>query len=323
MSATSAVAAAAAAARQGRAAVVVNDLRAVGVVALPISQLTPDHITFMVTECRGIVYAGIPSARLSAMRIPRQSTAGAGPDHIHVPIDLTVGTSTGVSSSDRSRTIRALLDPAMSVDDFRVPGHVVPMAMADDGIFGRLGLAEAAQVVADAAGAGQGVALCGVMDAEGLMAHPGQLAEFASHWELPLLSIADALATERANRGWTDHPPKDVLRLPYAGVVAHIRAVGEPQVRPMYPVEVFPLCAGHALGSCACQPRMTAIHEVLDHGEYGAAVAIQRTGDLTCAEPLPRTDREAIARIVAADRAAAPPTAFPFHMDIKVQETLA
>lgn len=309
---------AAKAVRDGRPVVVINELRAVGVVSVPIDRLTPEHITFLVTECRGIVYAAVPSEHLARLEIPRQ-TSRRGPEHIYVPVDLARGTTTGVSSQDRTRTVRALTDPSTGAEDLRIPGHVTPMALDDDGVLGRLGLAEAAQEVADAAGASRGVVLCGVMDAEGLMAGRAHLSDLADRWELSMVTIADALAARRRRDGWSTHAPRDVVHLPYAGLVAHVRSVGEIQVADRMPVEVFPLCArGHALGACRCVPRTRAVQALLDAGHRGAAVAVRVVdGPATCDEPLPAARRDAIARLVAADHAGARPA----PLDLEVATT--
>ena len=44
-----------------------------------------------------------------------------------VTVDVREGTSTGISASDRARTLRALAAPDAQPDAFRRPGHIVPL----------------------------------------------------------------------------------------------------------------------------------------------------------------------------------------------------
>ena len=44
-----------------------------------------------------------------------------------VTVDVREGTSTGISASDRALTLRALARPDSRPEEFRRPGHIVPL----------------------------------------------------------------------------------------------------------------------------------------------------------------------------------------------------
>jgi 3,4-dihydroxy 2-butanone 4-phosphate synthase/GTP cyclohydrolase II len=109
-----------------------------------------------------------------------------------ISVDATTGVSTGISATDRSRTVRMLADPATVAADLVRPGHVIPLRAHDGGTVARAGCAEAAVDLARLAGSEPAGVLCGVVSAVDAcrMAGPVELREFAADHDLELIEVA-------------------------------------------------------------------------------------------------------------------------------------
>jgi 3,4-dihydroxy 2-butanone 4-phosphate synthase/GTP cyclohydrolase II len=119
-----------------------------------------------------------------------------------VSVDYRFGTTTGVSSSDRAATIRALADPNTLPKDFARPGHIFPLRPRKGGVLVRAGHTEAAVDLCSLAGMQPAGVLCEVMNDDGTMARRPQLEAFARQHNLKIGTIADLirhrLRTERS-----------------------------------------------------------------------------------------------------------------------------
>jgi 3,4-dihydroxy 2-butanone 4-phosphate synthase/GTP cyclohydrolase II len=114
-------------------------------------------------------------------------------------VDLSAGTTTGISAADRAATIHALADPTMGAADFNRPGHVFPLRARPGGVLKRAGHTEAALDLARLAGRAPAGVLCEVVLDDGSMARVPELAEFAARHGLPFISIADLIRFRRRN----------------------------------------------------------------------------------------------------------------------------
>jgi len=301
--------------RSGQPAMFVNELRDLGVVGLPIAAATPDAVNFLVTACRGMVYAALPEARLAQLDIAPQPHSERGPGHLHVPVDALRGVTTGISAADRARTLQALIDSQTVPTDFRRPGHVVPMALDPGGPLSRPGIAETVQAAAEAAGQAAGVVFCGVLDADGDMAGSDELRAVAGAHGLPAVGVVEAVRAVRRRLGWdsaTSVMP-GAFTVPHLGLRIHVRANGTGMLRDDYPVAVVPVCVtGHVLGDCACEADTARIREDLDRGQVGALVAVWPAhGIPTCTSGPSPALGAALADLVAAHTCGAVATEWP------------
>jgi len=167
---------------------------------------TPEKIAFMVRHTSGLVCIPMQRDRLEALRLPAMvlSNTESHRTAFTVSVDAKAGTTTGISASDRSVTIRALIDPAAGADDFNRPGHVFPLECRAGGVLERAGHTEAAVDLARAAGLYPAGVLAEIVNADGTMARRPQLLEFAARHGLAVLAIRDLvryrLARERVVR---------------------------------------------------------------------------------------------------------------------------
>ena len=152
----------------------------------------PESMRFLLTQACG--HTTVPCApevlrRLKIEPIPgdgdRQGTA------MHVPIDLASSDGTGVSAAERAATIRRLASPDAAAEDFLRPGHVFPLAARPGLLAERGGHTEATVALCKAAGLAPVGVCCEVMRADGVMAGPVDLEQFALRWQLPMINIHD------------------------------------------------------------------------------------------------------------------------------------
>jgi 3,4-dihydroxy 2-butanone 4-phosphate synthase/GTP cyclohydrolase II len=177
-----------------------------GDLVLAAEAVTPEKIAFMVRHTSGLVCTPMTRERLTALRLPPMvlNNTESHQTAFTVSVDAKVGTTTGISATDRSVTIRALIDPACSAEDFNRPGHVFPLESRTGGVLERAGHTEAAVDLARLAGLYPAGVLAEIVNPDGTMARRPELLDFAARHGLAVLSIGDLvryrLARERIVR---------------------------------------------------------------------------------------------------------------------------
>ena len=163
--------------------------------------VTPADINFMATEGRGLICVSLSAERLEQLELPQM--VGNNTEFLStgftITCDLREGTTTGISASDRAKTIRALTDDNRVPGDFNRPGHVFPLRAHPEGVLGRPGHTEASLDLSRLAGRSCGGVLCEIALPDGEMARLPDLAAFARRYGLKLISIEDLIAWRRAN----------------------------------------------------------------------------------------------------------------------------
>ena len=159
--------------------------------------ITPEVINFMATHGRGLICAPVSEEitdRLALeMMVSRNTSSHATPFTVSIDL-LGHGCTTGISASDRSKTIQALIDPAKRSDDFGRPGHIFPLKAVNGGVLRRAGHTEATVDLAKLAGFEPGGALVEIMNEDGTMARLPQLIGIAKKFNLKIISIEDLIA---------------------------------------------------------------------------------------------------------------------------------
>jgi 3,4-dihydroxy 2-butanone 4-phosphate synthase/GTP cyclohydrolase II len=154
--------------------------------------VTPEAMHFMASEGRGLICAPMLPERLAALGIPSMVARNTDPNGtaFHVSVDLAEGTSTGISASDRARTIAALADPSARRADFTQPGHVFPLAYRHGGVLVRPGHTEASIDLAVLAGAAPAAVICEIAADDGEMMRLPGLLQFAARHGLHVVAIS-------------------------------------------------------------------------------------------------------------------------------------
>ncbi len=157
---------------------------------------TPEIINFMATHGRGLVCAPITKERADALHLDLmvgQNTA-IYETNFTVSIDLQgYGCTTGISASDRSKTIKAMIDPNIHYEELGRPGHIFPLIAKDGGVLRRTGHTEATVDLARLAGFEPAGVLVEILKEDGEMARLPELMEVARKFDLKIVSIEDLI----------------------------------------------------------------------------------------------------------------------------------
>ena len=157
---------------------------------------TPEIINFMATHGRGLVCAPITKERADALHLDLmvgQNTA-VYETNFTVSIDLQgYGCTTGISASDRSKTIKAMVDPNIHYEELGRPGHIFPLIAKDGGVLRRTGHTEATVDLARLAGFEPAGVLVEILKEDGEMARLPELMEVAKKFDLKIVSIEDLI----------------------------------------------------------------------------------------------------------------------------------
>lgn len=78
----------------------------------------------------------------------------------------TIGITTGISASDRSKTIQLLANPKTTATDFNRPGHIFPLRAREGGVLTRDGHTEASVDLSRLAGLNPCGVLCEIVSEE-------------------------------------------------------------------------------------------------------------------------------------------------------------
>ena len=112
-----------------------------------------------------------------------------------ISVDLKgKGVTTGISASDRAKTVQALMDPTTKPFDLARPGHIFPLKAKEGGVLRRTGHTEAAIDFARLAGFQPAGVIVEIMNADGTMARLPELLEVAKKFNLKIVSIEDLVA---------------------------------------------------------------------------------------------------------------------------------
>ena len=157
---------------------------------------TPEVINFMATHGRGLVCAPLSRERCEELNLHPmvgQNTA-VYETNFTVSVDLQgYGCTTGISASDRSKTIKALIDPNIKPEELGRPGHIFPLIAMDGGVLRRTGHTEASVDLARLAGFEPAGVLVEILKEDGEMARLPELMEVAKRFDLKIVSIEDLI----------------------------------------------------------------------------------------------------------------------------------
>lgn len=156
--------------------------------------VTPPMINFMATHGRGLICTPITESRCKELDL--HMMVGSNTDPMETAFTISVdlkgnGVTTGISASDRAKTIKSLIDPNTKPWDLSRPGHIFPLKAKEGGVLRRTGHTEAAIDFARLAGLKPAGVIVEIMNEDGTMARLPQLLEIAKKFDLKLVSIED------------------------------------------------------------------------------------------------------------------------------------
>ncbi|SMC89777.1 bifunctional 3,4-dihydroxy-2-butanone-4-phosphate synthase/GTP cyclohydrolase II [Pedobacter nyackensis] len=158
---------------------------------------TPEVINFMATYGRGLICAPLTEQRCDELGLEPMvgKNTAIYETNFTVSVDLLGhGCTTGISASDRSKTILALIDPNIDPAELGKPGHIFPLRSKDGGVLRRSGHTEAAVDLARLAGMEPAGVLVEILKDDGEMARLPDLIKIAERHQLRIVSIKDLIA---------------------------------------------------------------------------------------------------------------------------------
>jgi 3,4-dihydroxy 2-butanone 4-phosphate synthase / GTP cyclohydrolase II len=185
--------------RNGKVIIVVDDedRENEGDFVAAAEKITPEIINFMALHGRGLICAPLTENRCNELEL--RDMVSNNTDHMETAFTVSVdlkgnGVTTGISASDRAKTILALVDEKTKRYDLARPGHVFPLVAKQGGVLRRTGHTEAAIDFARLAGFQPAGVICEILNENGTMARLPELAEVAKKFDLKLVSIEDLVA---------------------------------------------------------------------------------------------------------------------------------
>jgi 3,4-dihydroxy 2-butanone 4-phosphate synthase/GTP cyclohydrolase II len=158
---------------------------------------TPETVNFMATHGKGLICAPLTESRCKELGLHMMVTNNTDPMEtaFTVSVDLRgKGVTTGISASDRAKTVLALTEIETKPHDLARPGHIFPLVAKEGGVLRRTGHTEAAIDFARLAGLQPAGIIVEIMNEDGSMARLPQLIEVAKKFDLKIVSIEDLIA---------------------------------------------------------------------------------------------------------------------------------
>ncbi|WP_086478195.1 MULTISPECIES: 3,4-dihydroxy-2-butanone-4-phosphate synthase [Arenibacter] len=185
--------------RQGKVIIVVDDENREneGDFIAAAELATPEMINFMATHGKGLICAPLTEQRCKELGLHMMVHNNTDPMEtaFTVSVDLRgEGVTTGISASDRAKTVLAMTKQDLKPHDLARPGHIFPLVAKDGGVLRRTGHTEAAIDFARLAGLQPAGVIVEIMNDDGTMARLPQLYQVAKKFDLKIVSIEDLVA---------------------------------------------------------------------------------------------------------------------------------
>ena len=257
---------------------------------------TPEMVNFMVKEGRGLMCTPLTRQRCEELELEMMVGKNTAQHEtaFTVSVDLLgSGCTTGISASDRAKTIQALVNSNTKPEDLGRPGHIFPLRAAEGGVIRRSGHTEAAIDLAVLAGLQPAGVLIEILNEDGTMARLPQLFEIAKKFNLKLISIKDLIEYRLAKESlikreigvnmpteWGNFDMVAFRQLDNDQLhLALIKGTWEEDEPIM--VRVHSSCVtGDIFGSCRCDcgPQLHAAMEMVENAGKGVILYMNQEG---------------------------------------------
>jgi len=257
---------------------------------------SPEVINFMATHGRGLICAALTEKRCNELELEMMVSRNTSSHEtaFTVSVDLIGhGCSTGISASDRSKTVKALVDKSIQPSDFGRPGHIFPLKANTGGVLRRSGHTEATVDLARLAGFAPAGVLVEIMNEDGSMARLPELIELAKKFDLKIISIEDLIKYRLEHDSLIkrevdiDLPTtlgdfkmvaytQTTTGQPHLALVKGEWAIDEPVL-----VRVHSSClTGDIFGSCRCEcgPQLHTSMDMIEKAGKGVIVYMNQEG---------------------------------------------
>ena len=153
---------------------------------------TTENVNFMATHGKGLICMPMSYGYVQKLQFPQMVTRNTDNHETAFTVSIDhVDTTTGISAAERALTARKCVDPDAKPQDFRRPGHMVPLLAKDNGVLERNGHTEATVDLMRLAGLREVGLCCEIMGEDGTMLRAPALQEKAKQWGLKFITIRD------------------------------------------------------------------------------------------------------------------------------------
>jgi len=258
--------------------------------------ITPEIVNFMATHGRGLICVPIKENRCKELdlNLMVNSNTSLHATPFTVSVDLIGhGCTTGISASDRAKTIKALVEEYTKPEDLGRPGHIFPLMAKENGVLRRPGHTEAAVDLTELAGLKSGGVLVEIMNEDGSMARLPQLLEIGIKFNLKIISIKDLIEYRLKNesiveKGWEVNMPTefgDFKLIPFKQLsngLEHVAIIkGSWNADEPILVRVHSSCVtGDIFGSkrCDCGSQLHKAMQMIEKEGKGAVIYMSQEG---------------------------------------------
>ncbi|WP_207536217.1 bifunctional 3,4-dihydroxy-2-butanone-4-phosphate synthase/GTP cyclohydrolase II [Desertivirga arenae] len=257
---------------------------------------TPEVINFMATHGKGLICAPLTAERCDELKLDMMvgNNTATHETNFTISVDLIGhGCTTGISASDRAKTVLALINPATKPEELGRPGHIFPLRSVEGGVLRRAGHTEAATDLAAMAGFEPAGLIVEIMKEDGEMARLYDLVEIAKRFDMKIISIKDLIAyrlrteslikKEVAVKLPTEWGDFEMVAYTQINTGEHHIALVKGTWDPEEPilVRVHSSCiTGDIFGSCRCDcgPQLHKAMEMIDQEGKGVIIYMNQEG---------------------------------------------
>ena len=283
--------------REGRMVIIVDDASREneGDLTVATEKLTPEALSFMMHQARGLICISIPEEVATRLSLPLQTLANKSRfgTPFTVSVDHKSAGGDGISAKSRCHTMKALIDDDSREEDFSCPGNVFPLIANPAGVLGRQGQTEGSYDLARIAGLKASGVICEIMKEDGTMARGKDLQEFAARHNLKITSVEEIakfrireevhvreVAAKKVKTGFGEFFAR--VFVDDAEAKEHLALIyGDISNEPAPMVRVHSEClTGDVLGSrrCDCGPQLHAAAEMIIKEGRGAILYLRQEG---------------------------------------------
>lgn len=188
---------------QGKMVILVDDAdrENEGDLTIATEKVTPEILSFMMKEARGLICTSISHELAVQLKLPLQvrSNSSAFQTPFTVTIDHVDVVGSGLTATSRAFTMRQMLEDGITPDQFTSPGHVFPLIANPAGVFARQGQTEGSFDLARLAGLAPSGVICEILNPDGTMARDEKLIHFAQKHQLKITSVAEIIRYRSQN----------------------------------------------------------------------------------------------------------------------------
>ena len=161
--------------------------------------ISSSSINFMAKEGRGLICVSLSNSRAKKLDLEpmQQRNTSLHETAFTVSVDAVKGTTTGISASDRCKTVKALVSKNSKPTDLARPGHIFPIIGRNGGVLRRAGHTEASMDLSQLAGFSRSGVICEIIADDGEMLRGKELFHFAKKHDLKIISIEDLIRFRR------------------------------------------------------------------------------------------------------------------------------